>query len=65
MPVFLGFPGGSDGETRQKGRSSEFDLWVGKIPWRWELPLQYSCLENFVDRGTWWAAVHGVTQSQT
>ena len=28
-------------------------------------PLQYSCLENPVDRGTWWAAVHGVTQSQT
>ena len=21
-------------------------------------PLQYSCLENFVDRGAWWAAVH-------
>ena len=28
-------------------------------------PLQYSCLENSVDRGVWWAAVHGVTQSQT
>ena len=28
-------------------------------------PLQYSCLENPVDRGTWWAAVHGVAQSQT
>ena len=28
-------------------------------------PLQYSCLENSVDRGTWWAAVHGVTQSRT
>ena len=28
-------------------------------------PLQYSCLENSVDRGAWWAAVHGVTQSQT
>ena len=27
--------------------------------------LQYSCLENPVDRGAWWAAVHGVTQSQT
>jgi len=23
-------------------------------------PLQYSCLENPVDRGAWWAAVHGV-----
>ena len=28
-------------------------------------PLQYSCLENPVDRGTWWATVHGVAQSQT
>ena len=28
-------------------------------------PLQYSCLENPVDRGTWWAIVHGVTKSQT
>ena len=28
-------------------------------------PLQYSCLENPVDRRTWWAAVHGVTKSQT
>ena len=28
-------------------------------------PFQYSCLENPVDRGAWWAVVHGVTQSQT
>ena len=28
-------------------------------------PLQYSCLENTVVREAWWAAVHGVTQSQT
>ena len=28
-------------------------------------PLQYSCLENSMDRGTWWATVHGVTKSQT
>ena len=28
-------------------------------------PLQYSCLENSVDRGAWWAAVYGVAQSQT
>ena len=26
-------------------------------------PLQYSYLENPMDRGTWWATVHGVTQS--
>ena len=28
-------------------------------------PLQYSCLENPMDRGAWWAAVHGVTKSRT
>ena len=28
-------------------------------------PLQYSCLENPMDRRTWLAAVHGVTKSQT
>ena len=28
-------------------------------------PLQYSCLENLMDRGAWRATVHGVTQSQS
>ena len=28
-------------------------------------PLQYSCLENPMDGRAWWAAVHGVTKSQT
>ena len=28
-------------------------------------PLHYSCLENPMDRGAWWATVHGVTESQT
>ena len=28
-------------------------------------PLQYSCLEDPMDRGAWWAAVHGVAKSQT
>ena len=28
-------------------------------------PLQYSCLENSMDGGAWWAAVHGVAKSQT
>ena len=27
-------------------------------------PLQYSCLENPMDRGAWWATVHGVADSQ-
>ena len=28
-------------------------------------PLQYSCLENSMDRGAWWATVHGVTKNQS
>ena len=28
-------------------------------------PLQYSCLENPMDREAWWAIVHGVANSQT
>jgi len=28
-------------------------------------PLQYSCLENSMDRGAWWATVHRVAQHQT
>ena len=28
-------------------------------------PLQYSCLENPIDGGAWWAAVHGVARSWT
>ena len=28
-------------------------------------PLQYSCLENSMDKGAWWAIVRGVTKSQT
>ena len=27
--------------------------------------LQYSCLENPMDEGAWWAAVHGVAKSRT
>ena len=45
---------------------------VGSVPGRGRSlevrkcnPLQYSCLENFMDRGPWWATVHGVAKSQT
>ena len=29
------------------------------------IPLQYSCLENLMDRGAWWAVVHGAAKSWT
>ena len=29
------------------------------------IPLQYSCLGNPMDKGVWWATVHGVAKSQT
>ena len=62
----LGFPGGSNGK---ESACNAGDL--GSIP-RWGRspgegngnPLQYSCLENPMDRGAWWATVHGVTKSQ-
>ena len=28
-------------------------------------PFQYSCLENYVDRGAWWATVHGIAEWDT
>ena len=39
---------------------------VRKIPWsrKWQ-PTRYSFLENSMDRGIWWAKVHGITKSQT
>ena len=42
------------------------DPWVGNIPWRrnWQ-PTPYSCLENPMDGGAWWATVNGVAKSWT
>ena len=37
-----------------------FDIWVRKIPWRRAWQVQYSCLENPVDRAAWWAIVTGL-----
>ena len=65
-----GFPGGTSGKepTWQCRRCKRrgFDPRVRKIPGGGHSnPLQYSCLENTVDRGAWWAMVHRVTKSQT
>ena len=62
-----GFPGGSDGKEAtcnagNPGLISE----QGRSPGEENgYPLQYSCLENSMDRGAWWATLHGVTKSQT
>ena len=55
------FFGSSDG----KESASYAGDW-GWIPVLGRSPghLQYSCLENPMDRGAWWATVHGVTKSQ-
>ena len=63
----LDFPGGSDSKASAYNAGD-----LGLIP---ELgrspgeengnPLQYSCLENPMDGGAWWATVHGVAKSQT
>ena len=43
-----------------------FNPWVGNPLERGHgNPLQYSCLENPINRGDWWAIVHGVTKSRT
>ena len=37
---------------------------LGRSPGRGHSnPLQYSCLENSMDRGAWWATIHGVAES--
>ena len=47
-------------------RRRVFHSWVRKIPWRrkWQ-PTPVFLPENPMDRGAWWATVHGVTKSQT
>ena len=41
-------------------RRHGFNSWVGNLPGGGnDSPLQYSCLENSMDRGAWWVAVHG------
>ena len=63
----LDFPGGSD------GKASAYNVGdPGSIPGSGRSPgegngnpLSYSCLENPMDGGAWWATVHGVPKSQT
>ena len=62
--TFLGFPRGSDGK---ESACSAGDLGLiprlGRSPGEGNVyPLQYSCLEDAMDRGAWQAVVHGVTK---
>ena len=64
--IMMGFPGGS--EVKASACNTE-DLdsipGLGRFPGeRNGNPLQYSCLENPMDRGAWWATVHRVAKSQ-
>ena len=60
----MGFPGGSDGKESACNAGDP-----GSVPGLARYPgegngniLQYSCLENSMDRGAWQAIVHGVTK---
>ena len=52
LPAIVGDPGSIPGSGRSPGEEN------GN-------PLQYSCLENSMDRGVWWATVHRVTKTDT
>ena len=65
-----GFPRGSVVENLPANAADSGD--VGLIPGLGRFPeggngnaLQYSCLENSMDRGAWWATVHGVAKNWT
>ena len=68
--TFKGFPGGSVVENPPTNAGDTGDMGLihelGRSPGEGsDNLLQYSCLENSMDRGTWQATVHGVTESQT
>ena len=63
----MGFPASSTGkESASNTGDSSSVPGSGRSPGGGHgNPLQYSCLENPMDRGAWWATVHGVAQSRT
>ena len=58
--------GGSDGkESACNAGDPGLISGLGRTPGEGNSnPLQYSCLENPMDRGAWWATVHAVSKSQ-
>ena len=65
--IELGFPDGASGkEPACQCRRHSSIPGLGRSPGEGHgNPLQYSCLENPMDRGAWWATVPRVAQSQT
>ena len=64
--MYLGFPGGSDGKefAYNAGNLSLIREW-GRFPREGHSdPLQYSCLENPMDKAAWQATVHGIMAEQ-
>ena len=61
--LWKGFPGGSVVKNLPAMQETH-SPWVRKIPWKrkWQ-PTPEFWLKNFMDRGGWWATVHGVTES--
>ena len=63
--IAQGFPGGSDDKESACNAGDPSSIpGLGRSPGE-GYPLQYSCLQKSMDRGAWWATVHGVTKSQT
>ena len=68
MAVYIwGFPGGSEDKASACNAGDPGSIpGLGRSPGEGNSnPLQYSCLENPVDRGALWATVHGVAKSRT
>ena len=65
--ICLNFPGVSDGKEYACNAGVEcLILGLVRSPWKENgYQLQYFCLENSMDKGAWWATVHGVAKSQT
>ena len=64
----MGFPGGSvvknlPAVQERQADAGRFGLRMSTVGGH-GIPLQYSCLENPMDRGAWWAIVHKVAKSQ-
>ena len=67
LPYLKGFPAGSGGKESACSVGDPGSIpGSGRSPGEGNgTPLQYSCLENPMDRGAWQATVHGVTESWT